>query len=123
MEGRKRVKIYIALFVLVFVGVVGFNIANVTHVEHKTCSVTDKDRSVKINSDSHGNTTSSSDARVYTKDCGTLRVADSWLSWTFSSADTYASIHKGRRYDIATRGFRIPFLSMFPNVVEAKEVE
>lgn len=104
--------------VLVVIGVV-FGIRNATHVETlHDCKVTDKDRT----SVSDGNGGSKSDARVYTDSCGVVRVGDSLLSWTFSSSDTYAEIEVGKTYDFKTRGYRVPFLSMFPNVVEVTEV-
>lgn len=102
------------LFVLAAVAAVIFGIANATHIEHRTCSVADKDRTTK----SDGN----SDARVYTKDCGVLRVADSLFSGTWHSADTYAAIQPGHRYRFTTRGYRIPLFSMFPNIVRVEEV-
>lgn len=88
----------------------GFGVLNAFHVNEVTCTVTDKDRTTK----SEGG----SDMRVYTEDCGTLAVSDSLLDWHFSSSDTYASIESGNTYNFTTRGFRIPMLSMFPNVVE-----
>ena len=100
---------------LIAVIAIGFGIANATHVEHKTCTVDSKDRT----STSEGK----SDARVYTTDCGVLHVGDSLLSWHFNSADTYASIRPKQRYEFTTRGLRVSFLSMFPNVVDAKEIK
>lgn len=104
----------IAIVVLGIIGSVVFAIANATHIEYRTCTVIDKDRTTK----SDGN----SDARVYTKDCGTLHVADSLLSGTWHSADTYASIRPGHRYRFQTRGYRVPFFSMFPNIVQVTQV-
>lgn len=102
------------LAMLVIFGLLGFGIYSATHVEtHQDCTVTEKDRTTKAEG--------GSDARVYTENCGTFQVADSILSWTFSSADTYASIEVGETYDFKTRGFRIPFLSAFPNIVEATQ--
>lgn len=102
----------IAAFVL---GAIGFGIYSATHVEtHAACVVTDKDRTT--------NRDNKSDARIYTENCGTFQVSDSLLSWTFSSADTYASIKVGETYDFKTRGFRVPFFSAFSNIVEATPV-
>jgi hypothetical protein len=109
--------IMLAFVVLAAAGIT-FSIINATHVEHRTCTVNDKDRTTV--SDSDGN--NKSDMRVYTDQCGVLHVADSLLSWTWHSSDTYASMKTGHTYRVTTRGFRVPFLSMFPNVVEAAEV-
>ena len=58
-----------------------------------------------------------SNMRVYTEQCGVLNVEDSLLDLQFNSADVFSSIKVGETYDFKTRGFRIPLLSMFPNIV------
>ena len=117
MKDRLALTGWVLVFFLIVglaVGGIGFGIVSATHVETRTCHVTDKDRAA--GRDGH------SDMRVYTDDCGVLHVGDSLLSWHFNSADTYESIEPGHTYRVTTRGFRIPFLSMFPNVVDAQEV-
>lgn len=96
------------LFALAVLGYTGVSNAS---VQERICTVTDKDRTTKVVDGS-----SSSDMRIYTNDCGTLVVADSLLDFTFSSSDTYSSIETGETYTFTTRGWRVPFLSMFPNV-------
>lgn len=96
----------LALFLLFGIGLYVYS---VSHTDTVTCTVTDKDRTQ--------NSEGGSDMRVYTSDCGTLRVADSLLDGTWSSSDTYSSIEPGSAYTFNTRGIRVPFLSMFPNIV------
>ena len=92
-----------------------FGVVAAFHVtEHGPCTVVEKDRT---------RTDSGSDMRVYTENCGNFKVADSLLSWTWSSSDTYREIEVGETYEFKTRGFRVPFLSAFPNIVEAEEVK
>lgn len=81
-----------------------------------TCTVTDKDRTTKGSS-------GGSDARIYTEDCGTLSVADELFKGHFTSADTYADIEPGHRYRFTVLGWRIGFLSQFPNIIDAAEVD
>ena len=100
----------LAAFVLFFLFGIGFYVYSVSHTDTVTCTVTDKDRAK--------NSEGGSDMRVYTKDCGTLKVADSLFDGTFSSSDTYASIEPGKTYTFDTRGVRVPILSAFPNIVE-----
>lgn len=108
----------IVAVVLLFFVAVTFSIVNATHVqEFQDCKVTGKDRTTSRDKD--GN--EKSDARIYTDSCGTFQVGDSLLSWTFSSADTFGSIEEGKTYDFKTRGFRVPFFSMFPNIVEVSQ--
>lgn len=105
------------LFIVVPLFIIGFiilSLVNAMHVETITCTVEDKDRTTTRDGQS--------DARIYTEDCGVLHTQDSLLAWHWSSADTYASIDAGKTYEFTTRGFRIPPLSMFPNVVEVEEV-
>ena len=84
------------------------------HIETPTCTVESKDRTTKREG--------GSDMRVYTTDCGVLSVADSFLDFDFSSSDRFASIKEGKRYEFTTRGWRVPLLSWFPNIIKIKEV-
>lgn len=100
------------------IGAIIFGIANAVHTETQTCTVKDKDRTSSVDAD--GNR--SSDARIYT-DCGVMSVGDDLLTGHFSSADTYSNIEVGKTYEFKTRGYRIPFFSRFPNVIEVTEVD
>jgi hypothetical protein len=77
-----------------------------------TCTVTSIDRV----SDGSGG----SDSRIYTKDCGVLKNADSWMFFKFDSADVQAKIVPGSKQTFHVAGFRIPFFSNFPNIIEVK---
>jgi len=104
-----------ALVILLVVAFLGFAAYASFHVEaHGGCVVEGKDRTAKQGG--------GSDMRVYTTNCGNFKVDDSWLSGTWHSSDTYRDIKVGETYDFKTRGFRIPFLSSFPNIVEATAV-
>jgi hypothetical protein len=99
---------------VLFIGFPVYTVASYKHVQHMTCTVTDKDRAANNNG--------GSDMRVYTKECGNLVVADATFRKNFHASDTYAGIKVGRTYRVETIGFRIPFLSEFPNIMEAREV-
>lgn len=60
--------------------------------------------------------------RVYTEECGTLSVEDSLSVGRWDSADLYGTIKEGETYEVLTGGYRNGFLSMFPNILEAKQV-
>jgi len=83
-----------------------------------TCTVSGKDRVWK----SDGNGSGHSEMRVYTDDCGTLKVGDSLVKGKFNSADTFGKLKEGHRYEFRKMGWRIGFLSAFPTILEAKEV-
>ncbi len=60
-----------------------------------------------------------SEYRVHTENCGTFSIEDSLLDSRYDSADMYGSIHDGETYDFSTRGKRVGFFSMFPNIISA----
>lgn len=53
-------------------------------------------------------------------DQGTFAIKDSFLIWRFDSSDVYGRIKDGQSYEAEVIGWRIPFLSMYPNIVEAR---
>ncbi|USL85101.1 hypothetical protein [Arthrobacter phage SWEP2] len=104
-----------ALTILALLGAGVANVAAVTVArDSQVCTVEEKDRTK--------NQDGSSDARVYTS-CGVLAVADEPLLLHFDSADTFASLDEGKTYRLDTTGWRVPFLSMFPNIIDAQEVQ
>lgn len=54
--------------------------------------------------------------------CGQFKVGDAWEAGMFNSYDVWSQIEVGKRYDIRVGGFRVGFMSMFPNVLEVSEV-
>ncbi len=72
-----------------------------------SCHVTDKDRAARDGS---------SDMRVYTEECGVLKVQDLFWAGRFDSADVFASIEPGETYRFHVSGIRVPFFSVFPNI-------
>jgi len=51
-----------------------------------------------------------------------LQNTDSFVAWKFNSADIQAMIEVGKRYRIEAYGWRIPFLSVFQNIVRVEPV-
>ncbi|NKG22236.1 hypothetical protein [Paeniglutamicibacter terrestris] len=92
------------------VGAAGIGIAKNLHEEHPTCTITAKESIAKEKGHEY---------RVFTEECGVLKVGDTIWRMHFESADVYASLHEGETYDLITTGWRVPFLSWMPNVVEA----
>ena len=78
-----------------------------------TCTVDEMDRTAKAKG--------GSDQRLYT-DCGVLSVADDMFQGQWNSSDLYAQVDEGKTYTFETVGWRNGFLSLFPNVVKAVEV-
>lgn len=104
----------VVIGVLAVIGVIGviFTVGSGTFVtsQETGCVVEDKDRTT----DRDGN----SQMRIYTENCGVLSVKDNIFIGQVDSANIYGSIKPGETYDFTTKGYRIPLLSMFPNISE-----
>lgn len=50
----------------------------------------------------------------------TYQISDSLLLWRWDSSDLYGQIMVGETYEIRVAGYRIPFLSWYPNIYEVK---
>ena len=79
-----------------------------------TTKVTDKERITM----SSGNSISSV-YLIYT-DAGVFSLEDDLLYLNFNSSDWYGQIKKDSTYTFTTTGYRIGFLSKYPNIVEIK---
>jgi len=53
---------------------------------------------------------------IYTSG-GTFKDTDSLLAGKFSSSDLYGQLQIGHTYTLEVRGYRIPFLSEYPNIL------
>lgn len=58
---------------------------------------------------------------VYT-DKTTYEIEDSWVWHRWDSSDVYGKIKPGATYTATLQGYRIPFLSMYPNIINPVEV-
>jgi len=61
--------------------------------------------------------TDSSKFVVFT-DHGVYEVTDTFIFFDFSSADRYSELKVGKSYVIKQAGWRVPFLSWYPNILE-----
>ena len=103
----------IVLALVLLCGAVG-SVAAASHETTQTCTVESKDRAAGKDGKSQ--------MRVYTADCGVFEVTDSLLKMRFNAADRYAALLPGHRYQLTTVGFRVPALSSFPNVIDARDL-
>lgn len=46
---------------------------------------------------------------------------DSLMFWKFNSSDIYNEMEEGKTYKVKVAGWRIPFLSMYRNIISAEE--
>lgn len=52
-----------------------------------------------------------------------LENTDSLLRGKFNSSEIYGSIEKGKKYKTMVVGYRVPFLSLYENIIEYKEIK
>jgi len=80
-----------------------------------TVTVKSKERAIK----GHGK-----EARgkymIYCKE-EVLECTDSWTFMKFNSSDQYAKLCKDKKYRVFVAGWRIPFMSMYRNVIRVVE--
>lgn len=94
--------------------VLAFPVATYAHAHHDervmTCTVTDKDRGGDDGS-----------YRIYTDECGQLSNNDSVWRGKYDSADVWQQIEPGNTYRLTVVGWRMGFLSTFPNVLKVED--
>jgi hypothetical protein len=107
-------KAIIGLVAIAIIGIIGVNIAGYANKETFTTTVTDKERIVKKSGEALD-----SYYLIYTEN-GTYKLEDELLYGNFRSSDWYGKIKVDSTYEFTTIGFRIGFMSEYPNIVEFK---
>jgi hypothetical protein len=107
-------KSIIGLVAIVIIGIIGVNIASYANKETFTTTVTEKERIVTKNGDNLD-----SYYLIYTEN-GTYKLEDELLYGNFRSSDWYGKIKVDSTYEFTTIGFRIGFMSEYPNIVKFK---
>jgi len=96
------------------IGIIAFNFARFSKKETFITNVTEKERIVTKNGDNLD-----SYYLIYTEN-GTYKLEDELLYGNFHSSDWYGKIKVDSTYEFTTIGFRIGFISEYPNIVEFK---
>jgi hypothetical protein len=95
---------------------VGYGACNLAYqrgtVEDLTCVTVERVENVI-----HGN--NNSKYLVFTEGHGVLENTDSLFHWKFDSSDVHSMLARGGNYDMITYGWRMPVLSMYPNIISA----
>lgn len=105
---------FIAVFILLMVGIIGTAIGfgvsqSFGNEQAQVCTVQDKDRTTTKEG--------GSDMRIYTEECGVVQVGDLFFRGQFDTANTYSDIEVGETYEFTTVGNRVPFFSLFPTIL------
>jgi hypothetical protein len=104
----------IILVVVFIIGIIAFDISSYGHVETITAKVEGKERITEKSGDNI-----ESFYLVYT-DKGTLKLEDDLLRGNFYSSDVYGKLKQDSTYTFKTSGYRIGFVSSYPNIIEVK---
>jgi hypothetical protein len=98
----------------------GCNIATNNFLNPEKYTATATEKTVKRNGESDR-------YLVFTKLAdGKIRVlqnTDAFFRGKFDSSDIYARLKQDQTYEFETVGYRIPFLSMYENILTAREVK
>lgn len=81
---------------------------------------TQQDREITIKKMERVMFSNNSKYLIYTED-GVYENVDSILRMKFNSADVYGQLQNGRTHICDTYGWRVPFFSMYPNIVSCRE--
>jgi len=71
---------------------------------------------------SHSKKDSPSQYIVYTKQ-GPFKVTDTWWYLHFKASNVYGEMNEGKKYDVKTFGMRIPFFTMYKNIIKVKPLD
>ena len=115
---KRKLKLQLIAYIFAFMLFVGFMFATSFDDKTYTVTVTDKERVNK------------SDSSKYLVFCedenGEVLVfenTDELLRLKFDSSTVQGTIKQGGKYKLTVVGFRIPFLSMYQNIIKVEEQE
>lgn len=100
--------IIISVIIIIIMGLFG------KYMNVKKLEIEVKDKYVKNYNDT-------SKYIVVDKNNNSYEVTDLLLRFKFNSTDIYNKLEKNRKYKIEISGFRIPFLSSYPNINKVEE--
>jgi uncharacterized protein YycO len=104
----------IILVAAIIIGGIIFEIKSYTTVNIVTAKVEGKERITQ-----QSGKTITSFYVVYT-DKGTFKLEDDMLRGNFYSSDVYGKLKQDSTYTFKTSGYRIGFMSSYPNIIEVK---
>jgi hypothetical protein len=96
------------------IGTIAYSIKAYNHIETHTVKVEGKERITESNGKNVV-----SFYLVYT-DKGTFKLEDDLFRGNFYSSDVYGKLREDSTYTFKTAGYRIGFMSEYPNIIEVK---
>lgn len=111
---RTSINLITIFVVSMIIGGIAFGIAGYGHVTEVKAKVEGKERITESVGDQI-----ESFYLVYT-DKGTFKLEDDLFRGNFYSSDVYGKIKQDSTYTFKTSGYRIGFMSSYPNIIEVK---
>lgn len=111
---RNSIQAFQILVVVLIIVAIGFGITGYLNVNTITAKVEGKERITESSGDKI-----ESFYLVYT-DKGTFKLEDDLFRGNFYSSDTYGKLKQDSTYTFKTSGYRIGFMSSYPNIIEVK---
>ena len=118
-DRMKRLKdLGLILCLIIFIaGVIAVNV--LPHYTKDICTITVTDKQIKI---SGKNDKYLIFAKLDTGKAEVFEDTDSMIEGKYNSSDIYGDLEKDKTYKIVVYGWRIPFWSMYRNIITAREV-
>ncbi len=117
-----KTTVEVVLLIIALIGCIWFSVARNFNDTTYTITITDKER-----------VTSSSSKQIISKyiifgddEDGNSLVfenSDTWLRGKWDSSNLQGKLKEGKTYEITVVGYRIPFLSMYQNILKAEEIK
>ena len=79
-----------------------------------------RDITIQVDDRERVNSRDSGKYLIFTPDAE-YQVSDTILFWEWDSSSKYNKLDPGETYEVTVAGWRVPFLSMYPNIVAIKE--
>jgi len=111
---RRRNIVILSVVVGIVLLVFSFCIAYVGSVDSLTITVTKAERIPRVNRPGV--------YLVWTEQNEVFEIADSVLFWRWNSSDVYGQIEPGKTYRLRVVGWRVPILSWYRNILEARPI-
>lgn len=108
------------VIVLIVAILIFFVAGAMTHVERARVTVLDTEH-VCQSSGSGDNTSITCKYLIYTE-TGTYELTDSIMTMRWNTSDIYGRIRPCHVYDIKARGYRVPWISTYPNIETITDV-
>lgn len=109
---------FIEIVTTIVLVLIAFSIIGMPFIKRATettITITVEDKGIK-------NSGENSDKYLIYTDNGTYEITDTIAYFRWNSSDLYGEMKVGYTYECKVCGWRVPFLSFYENIIEAKEV-